>query len=262
MKELFYDKKNCVVVAETWDEVSASQFILLSKLIHSGMDNISFACDKALHILSGKWLLPFLLIPPDMRIRMHEHVQWVFEEIKTTKQVLVKYRGLYGPEDNFGNLLLCEFHHSETAYHRIIHKDDAANALDELIAILFREPKPKPYNHQRDADGDHRIDFCFADIQYHQRKTKKWPLHIKQALLLWYDACREDLRLRYPRAFEGDGGSSANYFDGLFGMIRGLSGNRYGDFNKVEKLNVHIAFRDIVESILEAEELERKYKQK
>lgn len=262
MKELFYDKSKSLVVAENWEEVSCSQFIALSKLIHQGIDDLAFACDKALYILSNKWLVKFHMIPLDIRLRMHKYVEWVFQSVKTTKQPLVKYRGLYGPADNFENLIMAEFHHTETAYHKVINDEDKMSALDELVAILFREPKPKKtYNRKRNVDGDVRVDFSFADIQYHQRKIKRWPLYIKEAIMLWYDACREELRLLYPTAFDSDTGSSSNYYEGLYNTIRSIAkGGTYGNFDKVEKMNVHPAFMEITESIEEAQELERKYK--
>lgn len=262
MKQLFYDKKKSIVVAEHWDELSCSQFIGISKLLHSGMSDLEYAMDKALYILSGKWLLNFLMIPADLRLRMHEHIKWILEEKVTTKQFIKKYKGLYGPEDNFENLVMAEFHHTEIAYYKIVHEEDAIAGLNELVAILFREAKPKPYNHKRNADGDHRIDFLFTDIQYHQRKVERWPVAVKQAIMIWYDACRQELVKLYPTAFAGSGGTSENYSVGLFGMMRNLSGGRFGSFEKVEKMPVHLAFSDVVESIQEANEWETKMKAK
>lgn len=259
MQELFYHKNKSLVIPASWEELTPKQFIALSALMHSGMRDADYAFDKALYILSGKWLLKFLLIPADLRYRMHEHITWVFDKITTTKQFIPKYQGLYGPDENFFNLNMVEFHHTETAFYKFTHEEEKEDALNELVAILFRQPR-KNYNHKRNAGGDHRIDFTFADIQFHQRKTEKWPVHVKQSILTWYATCRQQLVEYYPTAFDGEPDNSQNYYDGMFGMIRNIAGGKYGDWEKVELMNVHQAFREIVESVQEAKELEAKIK--
>ncbi len=255
MKDLIYHSKKKISIAENWEEISGKQLIAIAGLLHLGIDDAAIASDKALFILSGKKLLPFLLISLDIRMRCYEHVQWVFQEQNITQQLIPVYKKLHGPESEFGNLQAAEFHHTEIAYQRLVHEDEI-DALNELVAILYREPR-KNYDLKRNSDGDTRIPFSFGDIEYHKKIVKRWPIQVQQAILMWYDACREQLRTFYPQAFEGIGDSNSNYYDGLFGLIRNIAaGNKYGDFEKVEHMYVHNMFREIVECIEEDKKLQ------
>jgi hypothetical protein len=259
MLRLVYNKKNkSITIPQSWNEVSCKQFLMLVKLLHSAIEDKEIASDRALHILSNKCLLVFLMISPETRSRCWQHVQWVFKKQNITTQLLDKYKGLYGPASEFGNVLMCEFHHTEMAYHGLMHGDDEEkeDALNELVAILFRECKKEPYDLKRNPDGDVRIEFAYGDIEWHKKKVKRWPLNIKRAILIWYDACREQLRENNPSAFQGKA-SDADYYDGLYGVIRNIAADgKHGKFDDVEQMNVHNAFKEIVESIREAKELE------
>ncbi len=256
MRRLIYSKRQKeITVPEGWEELTAKQFIALAGILHNGEhENIKY--DRALLAVCGKSLLRFLFIPLEIRLRCYDHISWIFESQEVTKQLLPVYGGLYGPASDFDNLILAELHHTETAYYNLTKENDAA-ALDELVAILYREAKPD-YDVKRDKDGDVRVPFAYGDIAYHKALVARWPMAVKQAILLWYDGCRQSLVTQYPPAFEG-AETSDNYYNGLYGMIRSLSGDKYGDFEKVNHLFIHIAFLEIVESKKEEAELKRKY---
>lgn len=256
MKTLIYSKRQKqILVPERWDELTAKQFIQLAGILHNSESEI-MKLDRALKVVCNKSLYGFLRIPAEIRLRCYSHIAWIFDKQHSTKQLLPVYGGLYGPASDFDNLVMAELHHTETAYFKLTQQNDAT-ALDELVAVLYRSKK-KDYDLKRDKDGDIRIAFSYGDIRYHQKKIAKWPMAVKQAILLWYDACRQSLVELYPEAFEG-GESSANIYQGLYGMIRSLSGDKYGDFEKVNHLYVHIAFLEIVASKNEEAELKRKY---
>jgi hypothetical protein len=261
MKALYYNRTlNKIVIPEKWNELSKQQLLKIVALFNSAITEPELACDKALYILSGRSLYSFLRIPVDIRMTMHEHVMWVFEEQSLTEQLIPKYDGLYGPDSEFNNLQLAEFHHAEMACYRYIHEKDE-DALNELIAILYREPKKKKkYNRKRNAEGDLRIPFSFAEIEWHKRKVKHWPVNVKQAIMIGYDACRQMIVRDYHAAFNSDEINTKDYFDGMFGIIRNLSGDKYGSFKDVEQLLVHNAFMEVVLCIDEAEELKRQLK--
>jgi hypothetical protein len=264
MVDLIYHKKQKKIsIAQSWDEITAEQYINIVKLLHAGITDEDMALDKALYILAGRSLFSFLRIPLDIRMRCYDHILWIFKKQEITKQFLPFYSGLYGPESEFNNLSMAEFHHSEMAYYRLTHEEDEdemADALNELVAILYRGGKPMPYDKNRNSEGDMRIPFLFGDIDWHKKKVKRWPMHVKQSILLWYDGCRQLLITEYPTAFKGDKADDG-YFDGMYGMLRSIaSDGKHGNFEKVEQMLVHNAFREIVESIEEAKELERQMK--
>jgi hypothetical protein len=260
---IYYKKQKTIIVPENWEELTQRQFIKIADLLHSGIEDDAIMYDKALFILCGKSLFNYLRIPLDMRERAQEHIQWVFsQEHLITKNLIPNFKGLFGPESNFDNLQLAEFHHSETAYHRFIFEKDEEQ-LNELVAILYREGK-KNYDRQRNHDGDVRIEFSYNDITFHKHKVKRWPVAVKRAVLLWYDGCRQQLVKDYPEAFNS--GEAAvvhdeNYFEGLYGIIRSISGVKHGTFDRVERMTVPNAFLEIITSIKEERETAKYYEQ-
>ncbi len=255
MVNLIYHKNRQLTIAENWDEVTTEQYIAIAKVLHAQIER-SLASDRILKILSGKNLFSFLMLPLHVRMNAWDHVQWVIDDIKTTKQMLPVYKGLYGPESEFLNLRIVEFHHTEIAWQKWINEDP--DGLDELVAVLYREPK-KHYDKTRNREGDIRIAFHHGDIEFHKQLVNKWPAEIKQAIAIWYDACRQQLVKDYEPAFAGSG-SDDNYYQGLYGMIRSIAGSgRYGPFEEVEEMYVHAAFLEIVACFYEEEKLKEMY---
>ncbi|HRH59056.1 MAG TPA: hypothetical protein PL045_00690 [Chitinophagaceae bacterium] len=267
MKTLWYHTNKKIFLPENWDEITTAQYIRLVQLMHAGIDDIDMKADKALYILSGKSLYHFLRMPVGLRARCWEHVLWVFDtENFVTRQFIPSYKPVfgkrfYGPAGDLDNVVLAEFHVTETAFHAIVH--DAANAADALhtlIAVLYREAKEK-YDKQRNIDGDVRKPFTGGDIEWYKRKIKRWPLKIQQAILFWYAGCRSSLIELYDEAFDKTPAADSNLYAGLFSLIRGIAGGKYGDFEKVEKMFVHAAFMEMVACKREEAELKAKYPQ-
>lgn len=259
MKALCYDKNKEVVVAENWNELTTKQYLKIVKLLHAGIADETEAFEKVLYILSKKSLLRFFFIPADMRLRMHEHVEWIFEQKGITKQFLARYKNFYGPAEDFENLRMKEFHAAEMAVY-ILKQEQDIDSLNELIAVLYR-PGKKNYDTKRDTDGDIRITYNPNETAFFKRTIKHWPLHIKRAILMWYHGCRQNLEETYPLVFENnDSGSSKDYYDGMYGMMRGIAEKKtYGDFDAVGELYVHLAFKEINETKMEELELQHKY---
>lgn len=261
MTDIYYHKNSFVSIAENWEELNSKQYLSVIKLLQEGLTNKILANEKVTKILCGKSLWRYLQIPKEKRIQFHVYVQWIFDsKEKITKQFIPVYKKWYGPESDFDNLQMAEFHHCEIAFNKIINEEDLADAVNELCAILYR-PAKTAYNIKRNIDGDVRQAFNYGEVDWNKKETARWPAHIKEGIVMWYDGCREQLRHLYPDAFSAGESSADNYYDGLFLTIRSLAGNRYGDFEKVEKMNVHTAFLEIVTSIKESHELEAKTQQ-
>lgn len=257
MKALLYHTNKKVLVAESWNELTTKQYVKIVQLLHAGIENDVEALEKALYILSKKLLLNFFFIPADIRMRMHEHAAWIFDQKDITKQLLPSYKNFYGPADDFDNLRMKEFHAAEMAAYRLDQEKDV-DALNELVAVLYR-PGKKNYDTKRNVDGDIRIVYNANETELFKQKVKKWPLNIKRAIFMWYDGCRQQLEDLYPLAFESDGKTSAkNYYDGMYGIMRGIAEKKtYGNFDEVGELYVHLAFKEIHETKLEEAELKR-----
>ena len=133
-------------------------------------------------------------------------------------------------------------------------------ALNKLCATLYR-PAKKNYDKIKNPDGDVRIPFNASEIEWNTRFVKRWPRHIKLAVLLWYADCKQLLFLTYPDAFDSGTNVQSNMYQGMFGMIRSIAGGKYGNFKEVEIMLVHNALMEIVSAKEEEEELKRKYPQ-
>jgi hypothetical protein len=256
MVEIIYDTRKSFTIAESIAELTGKQFVLLSGLIHSNL-TVSKARLAALKILCNKGWFGFKRIPNDAKFKSLPYVDWVFEDWQNSVQALPLYKKMYGPKSELINLCLSEFHFTENAYSDYVSTKEI-DFLNQLCAILYR-PAKHGYDFKKDLEGDCRQPFNANAIAYYSTITAKWPMAVKQAILLFYDGCRSHLVKEYPEIFNA--GSSSNDSDGdLFEMIRGLAGDKYGDFDKVEALPLHTALREIQCILAENARLEAQIK--
>jgi hypothetical protein len=132
--------------------------------------------------------------------------------------------------------------------------------IDDLIAVLYR-PAKNNYDRQRDPDGDIREPFNPNTCAYYTRQVKRWPAEVKIAIMTWYDGCREYLKEMYE-VFDNSPTKKQAKDPGMFEVIRSLTGERYGSFDKVGKMNVHLAMREMELLKKEAKERDARMKQK
>jgi hypothetical protein len=262
MIDIHYKKKIITIPGE-WAELTGKQYLRVIKELHKNITNEWFAADAMLRVLTNKSFFSFYLLPADMRWRCYDKMKWVYEDQNCTEQLLPKYKTLYGPAGDFMNLLMAEFHHTEIAYQQyILNKGENAEALNILVAVLYRRGKNKKlYNYKLNSEGDYRVPFNAAEIEWHLKKVSNWPQHVKQAVFTWYDACRQQLLKQYAAAFTGST-KKGSYAQGLFEMMRSISGTKYGSFKEVEQMPVRTAFLEIIASKHEAAEMERAYNKK
>jgi hypothetical protein len=257
MKRLYYKKKH-VDIAGNWNELTQKQYIRIAKLLHE--DNLSEAYSddakiiKALQILMRRSTLRFLLMDEDFIYRCLEYAVWVFTKENITTQLIPKYKGFYGPASEFDNLIGKEFHCTEIFYLDIL-ETNSEESLDKLCAYLYR-PKKHHYDMQLNKDGDCRIYFNPNECDYYTRKVSKWPLAVKQAILLWYDGCRQMLRRCYPLAF-GKSKKTDNLSVGMFDVLVSISGPNFGTLETVENMFIHSIFSAIVKAKKDEIQLEK-----
>jgi hypothetical protein len=251
-----YQKRKFTNVAAEYNELTGKQLIALSEITGNDLPEDA-AKLKALKVLLGFSLYRFSLIPMDAKAAMIEHITWVFEKNTLTTQLITSYKylfgkKLYGPADAFDNLTMGEWNACEIYYDLLVQHEDEG-ALTNLVAVLYRRAKEN-YNTKLDSDGDIRVEFNPNEISYHAKTVKRWPLNVKLAILFWYDGCREHLKSLYDLFGSGGDGTEE---PGMFELIRGLCGDRYGSFKEVEKINVHLVMRELELMKKEAAEIER-----
>jgi hypothetical protein len=254
-------KKRMVLMASQWAELSPQQYVRVIRQLHKPVTNTWFAADAMLRILTGRNWFSFYLLPADLRWRCYEHLRWVYDKQDCVDQLLPAYNGLVGPTTGFNNLKMVEFHHTEIAYQQYVSgKTENIDALNLLVAVLYRSPKNKRlYDFKRNPDGDFRQAFNANEIEFYEKKIKRWPMAVRLAVFVWYDACREQLFKDYSEAFTGKK-KTESYAQGLFEMMRSIAGGKYGVLKDVEQLYVHTAFLEIIASKREADELEKQSK--
>ena len=256
MTEYYHEKKQYIIEADNFNELSGVQLIDICKLIISDIGK-ELADLKALHILLNINQFDFLKIPIDAKARMIEDIQWVFEIKGLTKQLITDYNKMYGPSSEWQNLTMEEWNDCEVYYHLYINENEE-QALDKMLAVLYREAKPG-YDFERNIDGDCRIPYNQFQSEYNATHIiKQWPQEVKMAILAWYDGCRELLMDSYD-IFSNNNSGAANE-PGMFELIRSLCGERFGNFKQVENLNVHIAMKDLSLTKQDNERLEAQLK--
>lgn len=250
MINLIYDTNKSISLPETPEELTGKQLIGIAEILH-GRYSAFGAKLKALQVICGLGLFGWVCLKSEVKVKAIEYVNWIFEEWYITKQLLPQVHNFYGPADNIENITLFEFYVLERYYADII--DGNANAINDLVAVLYREPK-KNYDIAKNLDGDVRVPFNENATTYYSSVVRKWAMPIKQAILIWYDGCRKKIADDNPELFTGgDGGGEGDMFE----ILRSLSGGKYGDFEKVKNLNIYLAFREINATINEVKTMQK-----
>ncbi len=121
-----------------------------------------------------------------------------------------KHRGArhryYGPADGLDNLSIYELCVAFTIFEAYAKAPGPALA-DELIATIYRPPKPPtPENKASAYGGDRRQPYQGYEAATPARKKRisTLPHLVKQVLLFWFASCRQDIIGRYPNLFSTD----------------------------------------------------------
>jgi hypothetical protein len=249
-------KNKWYIIPTTWNELTGQQLVRVLRVCNRNY-TVLVAQVHLFKILMGiRWIKLWWLGPAEIDDKLYL-VDWVFEENTLTKNLIPKYNNFYGPADNLNNLQLCEFIFTEQCYQQFKYngKDEDLNML---ISILYRPPK-KLYNRQRNEEGDIRESFNDNLTSLYAKKVNRWPLSVKEAILFWYEGCRNNLVRKNPEVFGGTGGDPAKY--GLWSVMRGVAEKAiHGNINQVEKMYVHVFMMELNELVAEADRIKAAYK--
>lgn len=245
---------------DSYNELSDRQLIKLAPILSIKEDPLVIEL-MVLRVLLNMSRVRFFFLSSEIKGYLKELTGWVFKKNSLTAQNIPSYRHwlavFYGPKSDFDNLTLSEYHCTEIYYSMLI-QDKKEEALDALISVLYRKAK-KSYNKKKDPDGDIRIAFNEHEIEYWSSKIASWPIGVKQAVLLWYDGCRESLIELYPKVFQPTTDTDETQSTkGMFSVLRGLAdGAKYGSFNEVKNLNLHTALMEMEQLIIEQESISK-----
>jgi hypothetical protein len=246
-------------VPTTWNELTGKQLVQVIEVFDMD-EELMPARLKLLKILSGlSWWQWVFADADELNDSLHL-VDFLIKENALTKNVLPIYKGFAGPSDNFENLLMEEYVYSEAFFEKYAAEPSNVEALDDLIAILYR-PRKKGYDTALNSKGDVRLPFNeFECRHYAQQEVAFWPLKVKRSILHWYEGCRGQLAADYPDVFSGSGeGDPAKY--GMVSVMRNVAEKGiHGNFKDVEKLPVRMVMLELDEMMTEAKNIEKAYK--
>lgn len=122
-------------------------------------------------------------------------------QAQLTKQLLPTIRPLlrtwYGPGDYLNGLTFAEWIEAESAlfYYHLTKKEDF---LNRLVAVLYRPGqtrKPNP------VTGDRRPPYVQHEVAARAKLAGRLSMATRQAVLIYYDSCRQVIINNYPEAF-------------------------------------------------------------
>lgn len=240
-----------------WNDLSRKQLLQIIDIIYSDIGEVEGRV-KIMKVLTGiSWLRLWWGGMFDIDDKLHL-TDFLLQENTLTKNLIPKYKKLYGPADDFSNLIVSEFIFAEQ-FHGLYKETKDVENLDRMIACLYR-PCKFLYNKKLNKDGDVRRDFNDHVIDYFAKKISRWPMNVKLGILTWYEGCRQKLVEDNPAVFGGSSsGETALY--GLFSIMRGVAEKGiHGSLPQVEKMFVKVFLLELNEQVAEAERIERAHK--
>lgn len=149
-----------------------------------------------------------------------------FPKFDRPKKKTGKKRSYYGPSDGLDNITfleLCVTFHLFEQYVKTYDQD----ILDELLATMYRSPKPKTkQNKYAGYHGDKRQPYLHHEALVPKRKKQiaTLPREVKQLLAFWFASCRQQIIDQYPDLFDTSGkGQPSKY--GWASTLMALAGN-------------------------------------
>jgi len=251
--------KKLYPIPTSWNELSRKQLLGVTDVLYSYND-VDTTLLRLLKILTGMGWLRFFLTPAADKMEFFYLCYFLVNENGPTKNIITVHRDLHGPADDFNNITGDEFIFSEDHYFSFVNSEHKhVPALDQLVAILYRQAKPG-YDLKKNPDGDARQIFNENICSYYAGTViRDWKLNVKLAIFHWYQACREKMIAENPDVFAGGSGDPAKY--GLLSVMRTIAETGiHGDFEKVQKMYVKMWMMELNEKVEEAKRIEESYK--
>lgn len=191
-------------------------------------------------------------------IEINKHLSFFKKESRLTKILLPSFRfqgrRYYGPMDENRNVTVIENAIADGAYLNYLRHPERVQHLDLLCAALYR-PGNIFIRIERLFNGrDIRHRLNKDTVEARARKFAHLPLHVKHAILIQYEGCRNLIIDRHRSIFQGQTQKKSSY--GWPGIIFDLAGDKLGDITRVEQLLVW----DVMLMLKKSEEESRQLK--
>lgn len=273
----------CRSVADHWDEVPkkaalayASEIFLRLGEIYEKADGKQMVKNEGLYHAGRSSVLFFLLgIRWWIWKLIHKEViHSLLEEFRATDFFFAsnpiknfipyikrkRFGKLYGPE-NFDVFRGSEFAFADGMY--IQYRQGDAEALDKLIAVLYRPEKANYDPSHPSCDGDQRESFNMHTVDWRLPDVARLKPAEKALIVLWYAGNRHIWTEMFPNVFpkkeaseneeESAEVAGANWID----TLRNLAGGKFGDMENTMKYNMYLILCEAEDLIKQAKEARR-----
>ncbi|QNF34367.1 hypothetical protein HUW51_17160 [Adhaeribacter swui] len=228
--ELKYENKHLKKqVPASWNELTSKQLlrVVTALLTIRNKSQLKFNLVEILLQVKTSFLI---LCSDEQLVNLIRLTRFVTSGGLLTKQLLPvvsvgKWRKFYGPASNFRNLLFLEFIFADT-YFIAWSKKQNEELLNKFIACLYRERTWFHFVKKNLASytGDNRQAFNSHLVADRAQHISKLPPEVKQAIVLWYRGCRQELEKNFPLVFSGDNQDKAQK-SGWDDVLRHIAGN-------------------------------------
>jgi len=244
------DKTLRIESPETWDELTRIQVESVAKVI--SMD-VPLETQKTILFseLSNIPMRVFSMLNEFQILSLYDCVDVFLGEPHLTKNHWPKVKGLVGPSDFFGNLIVDEFIEAEDYYfdymeearERYPDREKMESLLDLLIATLWREKDKMKDARSHNFTGDWRVPFSSYHVKNRAKKVEKISPAIRQAIFYYYEGSRRAMVDLNDALFgESDGSKESADKETWIKMLGHLPNDKFGTLEKIGPKNLHTVF--------------------
>ena len=131
------------------------------------------------------------------------------------------------PSDGLENITFLELCVTFSLFEQFIQDYDE-DILSELLAVLYRLPKPSNKKNKRARyHGDRRQPYLHHEHMVPGRKKKmaQLPMPVRQMLLFWFASCRQQIITSFPDLFTAPSGTKQPNKYGWGSMLMAMANN-------------------------------------
>lgn len=249
---LISGKRYDYTAPSNWNELTEKQLILWAAISIKHLSP-SDALRLSMMVMYDIPRQLFKQIPDSQLAQLAPTLRFLFEDNKLSKWVIkeLKDQRLYGPTDRLESMTIGEFAKTELYYQVYVKKNNKA-ALDLLIAALYR---PK---HTGQIDKDIREPLTEYGTRQRAEQMAKLPAKLRQAILLNYEGCRNQIRSKYlDKLPKSNAAKSDEIFD-YNKTILTVAGGKFGTKSETEKAQLYDFLQHLIDTAEDVERIKKK----
>jgi len=264
--------KHSIQCFSSWNDIDKPYLFFLSKnfdrLVQIEKD-LEFEILATLQLFNIRWWKPLLALKVaktnnEQMVGLTALIDFLkpLSEIDITNNLMPKIRCklkyFYGPSEFLSNISIEEFAFADKAFVLFL-KEKKFEALDELVAILYREKDKDANTKNKDYKGDNRLPFNSYQIEFNQKRLNCLSFYIKISVFLFYWGCRNSLVKKYKNVFSSGNENKASSLDlGWIQVIFDLSGEKFGTIEETSNHNMHLVMAFLEKEVIRSKKIKFK----